>query len=343
MTSTNRRADGQAADSLLAHARSTIDSVLRGAVGTLLEPMDRMAAYHFGWLDTEGSPAAGPNGKGLRPALTLAAARACHGDPAAARNAAAAVELLHNFTLIHDDIMDADPRRHNRPTVWRVWGESSAILLGDALLALAMRVVVDDAEQAVVAQAVTELSDTTITLCSGQHEDCAFEQRTVVGIEDYLSMAERKTGALMASACALGSLYGGADRSAVSRLHTFGKELGVAFQLIDDMIGVWGNPGATGKPVGGDLARRKKSFPVICTLTSGTADAEHLATLYRKPESMSESDIETATGLLERAGSREHCWQYAARRVSAALAALPAGIDTAELESLVFLATYRDR
>ncbi|MGW4124672.1 polyprenyl synthetase family protein [Nocardia sp. NPDC004711] len=255
----------------LSEARVAIDPVLRSAVGALSEPLDVMAGYHFGWCDPEGQTATGAQGKALRPALTFAAAAACGGVVEGSVHAAAAAELLHNFSLVHDDVMDADPFRHGRPTVWRVWGETNATLLGDALQAVALGVLCDGAPETVTSEAVIRLAEATVTLCRGQYADCAFETRPTVSVDEYLAMAAGKTGALLGCACALGALCAGADHRVVSAMHTFGIEIGLVFQLVDDFIDIWGDPEITGKPAHSDLIHRKQSFPVVCALESDTA------------------------------------------------------------------------
>ena len=195
------------------------------------------------------------------------------------------VELVHNFTLLHDDVMDRDTTRRHRPTAWTVFGDADAILAGDALQALALRLLAEDPHPA-SRPAAARLADCVIELCEGQQADTALERRAPgeVTLDEVLAMAEAKTGALLGCACALGGLYAGAADEDVAALDAFGRQAGLAFQLIDDVIGIWGDPSRTGKPAGADLAARKKSLPVVAALASGTPAAAELAALYARPD-----------------------------------------------------------
>ncbi|MFC7470757.1 polyprenyl synthetase family protein [Actinomadura keratinilytica] len=204
--------------------------------------------------------------------------------PERALRSAAAVELTHNFTLLHDDVIDRDRTRRHRPTAWTVFGDADAILAGDALQSLAQQWLAEDPHPRAGA-AVARLARCVIELCAGQHTDCALEDRapTEVSLDECLTMAESKTGALLGCACALGALHADAEPDQVNALDAFGREAGLAFQLIDDIIGIWGDPSRTGKPAGADLTARKKSLPVVAALTSGTAAGAELAERYAGP------------------------------------------------------------
>ncbi|MER6672455.1 family 2 encapsulin nanocompartment cargo protein polyprenyl transferase [Streptomyces sp. NPDC000983] len=318
--------DGQEATAILERARGFVDPELRSAVDSLPGTMRRVALYHFGWQHADGTPAAGNAGKAIRPALVLTAAEALGGPAArrAAGRAAAAVELVHNFTLLHDDVMDRDTTRRHRPTAWTVFGDADAILAGDALQALALRLLAQDPHPAAPAAAAL-LASCVIELCEGQHADTAMEQRACaeVRLDEALAMAEAKTGALLGCACALGALYAGATAEEVAAMDAFGREAGLAFQLIDDVIGIWGDPMRTGKPAGADLAARKKSLPVVAALTSGTPAAAELARLYEVPYGRSglAAEEETARTALavEQAGGRDWAQVQAADRMARAM------------------------
>lgn len=327
----------------LADARHAIEPILRSAVTSLAEPLDRMAGYHFGWCDTSGTAAPGVQGKALRPALTFAAAAACGGDTAQAVHAAAAVELLHNFSLVHDDVMDTDDTRHGRPTVWRIWGETNATLLGDALQALALGVLSDGVPEPVTAEAVIRLARTTVALCRGQYEDCAFETRPSVSVDEYLTMAAGKTGALLGCSCALGALCAGADHRVVSGMHTFGRELGLVFQLVDDAMDIWGDPAITGKPAHSDLLHRKQSYPVVCALASDTSAGRELARIYHARQPMTAERAARAADLVEAAGGRQRTMQRAATSLRCAVDALPREMASDDLLALAQLVAHRNR
>ncbi|WP_217246479.1 family 2 encapsulin nanocompartment cargo protein polyprenyl transferase [Streptomyces sp. AC602_WCS936] len=326
-------ADGHEAGVLLRESRASVDPGLRSALAALPAGMRRVALYHFGWQHADGTPASGNAGKAIRPALVLASAAALGGPAAraAAVPAAAAVELVHNFTLLHDDVMDRDSTRRHRPTAWTVFGDADAILAGDALQALALRLLAVDPHPASAA-AAARLTDCVMELCEGQHADTAMERRAPdeVTLEETLVMAEAKTGALLGCACAVGALYAGAADEEVEALDAFGREAGLAFQLIDDVIGIWGDPRRTGKPAGADLAARKKSLPVVAALTSGTPAAAELAELYAAPYDEGKEDLERSALAVERAGGRDWAQAQAADHMARAMQELARAVPDPE-------------
>nr|WP_229924771.1 polyprenyl synthetase family protein [Streptomyces sulfonofaciens] len=367
-------ADAQDAEELLVAARAAVDPELHRAIGSLPAAMRRIALHHFGWEGTSfpepdqsapgvSPPAAPPaqpadpagplgpavrnssSGKAIRPALVFAAVRALGGRTAAAARAAAAVELVHNFTLLHDDVMDRDTTRRHRPTAWTVFGTPDAILAGDALQALAQRLLAEDPHPAAPV-AAARLATCVVELCEGQQADTAMERRGPedVTLEECLAMAEAKTGALLGCACALGGLYAGAADEDVAALDAFGREAGLAFQLIDDVIGIWGDPRRTGKPAGADLMARKKSLPVVAALTSGTPASAELAELYRVPAIHATADLERTVQAVERAGGRDWAQAHAADRMARAVQHLSRAVpEPAAAGGLLALAEFVTR
>ncbi|MVU80893.1 polyprenyl synthetase family protein [Nocardia sp. ET3-3] len=327
---------------LLAGARAAVVPVMREAVDALPEPMRRMAGYHLGWWNTEGGPETGAAGKMLRPALVLAAAAAC-GDATHAAAPGAAVELIHNFTLLHDDVIDGDRLRRGRETVWSRWGVPAAITLGDAMHACAVAQLVSRLPAQLAIGAAVRVEATVIDISVGQHQDCDFERRTGVDVAEYAAMAVAKTGSLFGTSCALGALAARADPTTVAAMDTFGRELGIACQLADDLLGIWGDPAITGKPVGNDLARRKQSMPVVAAMSSKTAAGQELSALYRRGRPLTAADVERATRLIEATGARTEVLRIADDRVSAALAALPDRAAAGDLLVLVDAIVHRDR
>ena len=330
--------EGSDVEDVLARARSLVDPALRAAVDTLPEALRRVTGYHFGWTEPDGAPATGSSGKAIRPALVLAASQALGGDPAAAVGAAAAIELIHNFSLLHDDVIDGDDTRRHRQTAWRVFGTTEAILAGDALHALALRILAEDTHPA-AQRAVRRLADCVVELCAGQQADCAFEQRGDVSIEECLAMAGSKTGALLGCACALGALYAGAGDEAADAMDAFGREIGLAFQLIDDLIGIWGDPDVTGKPVGADLVARKKSLPVVAALAAGTAEAAVLASLYGLERPLTDDELARCATAVDRAGGRAWAQGESCERMASAIAHLAQAVpEPAAADDLLALA-----
>ncbi|KUM70758.1 family 2 encapsulin nanocompartment cargo protein polyprenyl transferase [Streptomyces curacoi] len=340
--------DGPEAAVILERARASVDPELRAAVESLPGALRRIALYHFGWEHLDGTPAAGNAGKAIRPALVLTAAAALGGPAAraAAVPAAVAVELVHNFTLLHDDVMDRDTTRRHRPTAWTVFGDADAILAGDALQALALRLLAEDPHPASGA-AAARLAACVVELCAGQQADTAMEKRAPgeVGLDEVLAMAEAKTGALLGCACAVGALYAGAADEDVAALDAFGREAGLAFQLIDDVIGIWGDPSRTGKPAGADLTARKKSLPVVAALTSGGPAAAELAALYEAPYGEGDEEEVARTALaVERAGGRDWAQAQAADRMARAMQELARAVpDPEEAGGLLALAEFVTR
>ncbi|NGO06296.1 polyprenyl synthetase family protein [Streptomyces sp. HC44] len=299
---------------LLRRARELTGPVLQNVVAGLPEPTRTVARHHFGWRDTAGRPAQGDWGKGVRGALALGSAQACGGPMSLAVHAAAGVELVHNFSLLHDDLMDNDHIRRGRPTAWSLFGDAQAVLAGDALLVMALKVLITEQASELTANAVRELSDALLGLLAGQGDDLDFEKRTDVRPDDCLRMAAGKTASLFTGACALGAIAVSAEPDRVGGLRAFGHHVGLAFQLSDDVLGIWGDSAISGKPVGADLQRRKKSFPVVAALSSDTRAGRQLAELYDRTERLSDAGIRRATRLIEEAGGLERTRQEIARR-----------------------------
>src|ERR1700678_677497 len=236
----------------VAVARDLVGPANEAAINRLSPRVRRVAAYHYGLADPEGNPVRVGSGKALRPALALLSARAAGVAPERGVSAAVAVELVHNFSLLHDDIMDNDTERRHRPTAWTVFGVGAAILAGDALLALAQDLLLEDGTPQ-GAWAARCLSAAVQRLIGGQGSDLAFEMRADVPLAECLDMAGDKTAALMACACSIGAVHLGAPPTLAMGLAGFGAHVGLAFQLTDDLLGIWGAPEVTGQPVRADL------------------------------------------------------------------------------------------
>jgi len=334
MTITPTRSTGQ--------VRTQVEPAIR----TLLDRLDRrnrlVAGYQLGLWDAEGRPAVA-GGKWLRPALALLGARAAGADTGAAVPAAAAVELVHTFSLLHDDLMDADTQRRHRPTAWAVFGPGPAVLAGDALLCLAFEAL---AATPGCTATVRRLASAVARLTAGQAADLEFEGRDDVGLEECLGMAADKTAALISCSCALGAELCGAPADLVAGLAGFGEQVGLAFQLVDDLLGIWGRPERTGKPVGADLRAGKKTVPVVRAATSGTLAGQLFAQLYRADKQLGDDEVAHAARLIEKAGARD--WTAAqadelVHRAVAGLHELALPDDAArELADLAVFITARD-
>ena len=325
--------------SVLDRGRALALPAMRTAIARL-DPSTRLASeYHLGWCDSDGTPTTGNGGKAFRPALALLSAQAVRASTEVAVPGAVAVELVHNFSLLHDDVIDGDMERRHRKTVWAIWGVPTAILAGDAMLALAHEVVLEspsahNAEAAVIVARVTR------ELTRGQTLDVAFESRPTVTLAECIDMAIGKTGSLLAAASSIGAVLAGADTVTVEALHTFGIEFGLAFQLVDDVLGIWGDPAVTGKPVHSDLRSRKKSLPVTWAMAHerfGSDIQDWLCT----PGDPDIDSIAAIAGILSDAGARDWALAEAAARMGAAERALDAvDLDPGARSDLMALAKY---
>jgi len=317
---------------------------MRAAVDTLPKSSRRVAGYHLGWWDENGATAAASPGKAVRPALVLLAAAAAGGSPREAVPAAVAVELVHNFSLLHDDVMDADLTRRHRPTAWRLFGIGAAILTGDALLTLALDVLAASGHPA-SGRAMRMLSAAVQDLVDGQCSDMEFERRDTVEPAECERMATSKTAALMGCCCALGGLFGGASAERVLGLRMFGEHLGLAYQHVDDQLGIWGDTATTGKPVYSDLRNKKKSLPVVAALAAEGDSGRELAALYRGPEPPAEAELPRVAALVATAGGRAWSQARTDELLAQALHRLDAvdnGPAATELAALARLVTRRD-
>lgn len=355
MTPPPDRPSDAAVMALLEQGRALTDPALRDAAGRLAPPMDTVAAYHFGWIDAEGRPADADSGKAVRPALALLSAEAAGAGAPAGVPGAVAVELVHNFSLLHDDLMDGDEQRRHRDTVWKVHGPAQAILVGDALFALGVEILLDTGG-AHAWRAARLLIAASRRLIDGQAQDISFEHRERVTVEECLEMEGNKTGALLACAAAIGAVLGGADEATAAALEDYGEHLGLAFQAVDDVLGIWGDPRSTGKAAWSDLRQRKKSLPVAAALTAHGEAAERLGALLTADAKKSEEEIgdfdEAAfaerAALIEEAGGRAWTEAEAGRQHDAALAALgrapriPAGVRQ-RLEALAGFVVVRQK
>jgi geranylgeranyl diphosphate synthase type I len=299
----------------VAVARDLVGPANEAAINRLSPRVRRVAAYHYGLADAEGNPIRVGSGKALRPALALLSARAAGVAPERGVSAAVAVELLH------DDIMDNDTERRHRPTAWTVFGVGAAILAGDALLALANDLLLEDTAPA-GPWAARCLSTAVQRLIAGQGEDLAFEERGDVTLAECIEMAGDKTAALMACACTIGAVHVGASPELAMGLAEFGGHVGLAFQLTDDLLGIWGATEVTGKPVMADLRARKKSLPVVAALTSGTPEGAELKALLAREDELSEDDLTRAADLIVAAGGKAWAEKEADDRLTAAAASL---------------------
>jgi geranylgeranyl diphosphate synthase type I len=273
----------------------------------LVAPFYRMMGYHLGWAARDGTPLGQTaTGKRVRPVLVVLTCEALAGRAASARGAAVAVELVHNFSLVHDDIQDQGEYRHGRETVWRVWGAPQAINVGDAIFALAQLALVRHAAgHPRLADAVGRLNETCLRLVEGQFLDLQLESTADVSVGLYERMIARKTAALIECACYLGGLMADADEASLAAVALFGHQLGIAFQYQDDVLGIWGDPSVTGKPSNTDIRGRKKGLPIVLALETATKETnQRLRRLLAGPEPLDDGQVFDVLGILDTLGIR---------------------------------------
>jgi geranylgeranyl diphosphate synthase type I len=293
-------------------------------------PLYEMLAYHLG-IDGKS----GPQGKRMRPLLGLLAYQSLTGDYRPALPGAAAVELGHNFSLVHDDIEDADVERRHRPTLWAIWGVPLAINAGDALFALSRlalyRLLEDGFSERRVLALMRVYDETCLALCEGQYLDITFERQAEVSVDAYLEMIGKKTAALVGASVQAGAILATDDAEVVEAYRRFGYDLGMAFQMADDVKGSFWATADSGKPVAGDIRKRKKTLPLVWAMAHATdPDRQRLTELYRTPEAsagdgggvaaIGDDEVAEVLEILERSGAREHSLSEARRYRDQALA-----------------------
>ena len=293
-----------------------------------LETYYGMMRYHLGWADGALQPIEANSGKRLRPILCLLSCEAAGGDPHHALPAASAVELVHNFSLVHDDIQDRSPLRRGRRAVWDIWGMAHGINVGDGLFVLARLALHRMEDRGVPLHrcqaAALALDRACLALCEGQFLDMTFEDRLDVDMDQYLVMIRHKTAALLAASTQLGAIIATDDAERVDDYYRFGENLGVAFQIQDDILGAWGDERETGKSAATDLRDKKKTLPVVYALNhpDDHAAAQQLAALYASNGPLNEAGMESALAILEGLGARQYAEEMAEAHYRQALQSL---------------------
>ncbi len=295
--------------------------------------------YHLGWVDQQLRPTDGHPGKLLRPKLLLLSYELAWAQEQPSTThplelslqpalpAAAAIELAHNFTLLHDDIQDGDVERRHRPTVWSVWGIPQAILVGDALFALArlhLWTMLDHGVEPATALYLAKLFDKTLLrLTEGQHLDMSFEGQQQVSLSNYEAMISRKTATLMACATEMGAALGTSNQEIIEGMARFGHSLGLAFQVRDDILGVWATKAESGKLPAGDIYRRKKSLPILHAFQyAQPEDQQAMAKMYAQEAPITQEQAQEVLAIFVRTQTREYCTQFLARQCQQARLAL---------------------
>jgi len=289
----------------------------RKSVGRLYD----MMKYHLGWLDDGFNDCRAPRGKSLRSTMCLLACEAVAGDRQKALPAAAAVELLHNFSLIHDDIEDGDDKRRHRDTLWKLWGIPQAINTGDAMDIVANLSLLEldgQIRPEMMVEIMRLFNMNVIELCEGQYLDMDFQNRSEVSVDEYITMVSGKTAALIEASAAIGAMVATEDRDIINRFKTFGRKIGIGFQIRDDILGIWGDPESTGKSAKNDIRNKKKSMPVLYAMEKSKHKAE-LKRIYAK-DKLDDADIARVFDILTEAGALEYTQGEAQRYKDEAMA-----------------------
>ncbi|WP_329075022.1 polyprenyl synthetase family protein [Streptomyces niveus] len=315
---------------------------LRSAVEEFPEAIQHPVGVHFGWWDRAGNALRSNPGKSLRSALVILSCQALGGSIRQALPAALAVEMVHNASLLHDDIIDNDRLRRGRASLWSAMGVPAAILAGDALFFGSLHALTGaphaDRTVPVFLAAVQNLIE-------GEYVDTLMEKDTTATLDDALDMIAGKTAELLSCACTLGAILSGAEDERVQHLSRFGLLLGVAFQCTDDVLGIWGDPEATGKPARSDLRSRKLSVPIALALNENGPPAERLRALYRREAPPTEAESRVIADELERHGVRGAVVDLARENAGEALAALhscdPDPVTSEELAELTKMILQR--
>ncbi len=328
----------------LAHYLAAIEEEMKSAIAVseeALAPYYGMMLYHLGWMDEHFSPRQQKSGKRVRPLLCLLSCEACGGDWPQALPAAGAIEFIHNFSLIHDDIEDNSLERRHRATLWSLWGQAQGINAGDGLFVIGRLALHRLLERGVppdkAALAFKIFDEACLSLTEGQYLDLTFEGQEDVSVEMYLQMIGKKTAALIGCATHLGALLGTGDKEIIENYHVFGEQLGLAFQIIDDILGIWGDSETTGKGIGEDIVNKKKSLPIVYALEKGRGE---LQDVFRQ-EKIGPQGVETVMQQLENLRAREYAQEMSKRRSELALGALEkTGIQNQAQDRLRELALF---
>jgi geranylgeranyl diphosphate synthase type I len=326
---------------VLSRAKTIVEPALRHAVGSLDENLRLPVTYHLGWTDKDGNPSDAGSGKGIRSALAILGAEAVNASADVAIAGGVAVELIHNFSLIHDDIMDNDRTRRHRATVWDVFGIGEGIVVGDAMHALAFEILLDDSRTPHGATATRRLAKATSAMIAGQAQDVALDRGATASLAECIAMETNKTGALLAQSVAIGAVLGGGDDVVVDALEDFGIALGIGFQAVDDVLGIWGESATTGKPVGNDLREQKKSMPIAIAFDRGGDIGQAVLDAFTGP--LNDNQIAALASKLESAGIRDEVQSIARDYLDQAIKTLdtvalaaPAKTELIELANFIW-------
>jgi len=327
--------------------RSLIRKELQKRVAEIPPSLSSYVRYHFGWEDIKGKPADYSSGKMVRPLFCLLSCEACGGNISRALSAACSIELVHNFSLVHDDIEDSSVERHHRPALWKAFGLAPAINAGDALFTMGYHSLVVDSRNGVdhkstgdcsgehIKELLRILTHACLDLCEGQNLDLLLENKLEVTVEEYFHMIQRKTAALFEASARMGSLVGGADDFVINCFQNFGLKLGIAFQIQDDILGIWGERERTGKSVSDDIMDKKKTLPVLFSLNQEKKRGQRKLRKIYGSAKIDPEQVPVVVEILNEYEAKAYCLSRANSFYEEALSSLrETGLGSSTLEKL---------
>lgn len=277
-------------------------------------PVHFITAYHMGWVDENFQPLVEiKGGKRLRPLFCVLINQMLSGSLNDALEIGSALEFLHNFSLVHDDIQDRDEKRHGRWTVWRIWGEAQAINVGDLLFNMVFQVLTNLSSPLLLSKSLKEITETIKELIEGQYLDLSFEEKINISLKEYLIMIDKKTAKLFSTSFYLGA-FSATYKDSISKVfQEIGRSFGLFFQIADDAIGIWGDPNKTGKNAFSDLWRKKKTYPILYLYSEASEKERLRIEEIWKREKVSEKDILYLLDLLDKKRVKEATFNLAER------------------------------
>jgi geranylgeranyl diphosphate synthase type I len=282
---------------ILKKYKTAIDATIKQMLEEAPDYINGIINYHFGWVDQNFEPANFERGKMFRPTMNLLVFEAITGDYKGALPVAASIEMIHNFSLMHDDIEDNDTQRRGRPTAWTIWGKPRVINAGDFLYSLAFKSLYQLESREFPAERIFSVLNLILQACleltEGQELDLRYENIKEVSTDMYLDMVYKKTGALIEASIVSAAKLATSDEELIQNYLGFAQNIGIAFQMQDDILGIWGDTSKTGKSSANDLRRKKKTLPVIYTLNKSSGQRKAaLMKLYAKSEPLTDDEIE---------------------------------------------------
>ena len=294
---------------VLSRYQDILEPALKNTISDRSSFVYDMLRYCMGWSNPTGEPCNLEKGKGIRPSLCLFTCDALGGDVQKALPAAVSLELIHNFSLIHDEIQDFDEIRHHRPTLWTIWGVPKALVAGNVMRVLAEKSMsrLGSSDSNLISQASSIVSEACLQMIEGQYMDISFEGGSRITVDQYMEMISRKTGALLRSSVHLGAVLGSGSDEVGHLFRRIGAALGFMFQIRDDILGTWGESSATGKPVGADIRRRKNTLPIIHARGAKSGLYEKEISVIYSSESLGDDEAARVLDVLEDTKAMDYC------------------------------------